>query len=112
MQQQIRIVLVDDHKAVRESWEFLLNRDSRFTVIGQCKNGEEAISQAQVLTPDIMLMDINMSPVNGFEATEAITANTPSVKIIGLSANTHPTYADKILRLGAMGFVTKSSTFD
>src|SRR5690242_1440029 len=112
MQQQIRIILVDDHEAVRESWEFLLNRDVRFNVIGQCKNGEEAIEQASILTPDIMLMDINMSPVNGFEATQAINANTPSVKIICLSANTHPTYADKILSLGAKGFVTKSSPFD
>ena len=112
MQQQIRIVLVDDHEVVRESWEFLLNRDARFTVVGQCRNGEEAIQQAKALTPDVMLMDINMRPVNGFDATEAIMANTPSVKIIGLSANIHPTYADKILSLGAKGFVTKSSSFD
>ena len=112
MQQQISIILVDDHEAVRDSWEFLLNRDARFNVIGQCRNGAEAIEQAQALNPDVMLMDINMSPVNGFEATQAIVANSPSVKIIGLSANNHPTYADKILGLGAMGFVTKSSTFD
>ncbi len=112
MQKQIRIILVDDHQAVRDSWKFLLDNDLRFTVIGQCRNGAEAIEQAGQLQPDVMLMDINMSPINGFEATRAIMADSPSIKIIGLSANNHPTYADKIMSLGAKGFVTKSSPFD
>lgn len=112
MQKKISIILVDDHEAVREAWQFLLNRDSRFTVIGQCTNGAEAIDKAELLKPDIMLMDINMSPMNGFDATEAIMASTPTTKIIGLSANSHPTYAYKIMNLGAKGFVTKSSTFE
>lgn len=112
MQKQIRIILVDDHQAVRESWKFLLDTDERFTIIGQCVNGAEAIEEAHRLEPDIMLMDINMAPVNGFEATRAISQRTPSVKIIGMSANNHPSYADKILELGAKGFMTKSSSFD
>jgi len=111
MKKQIRIVLVDDHDAVRESWKFFLEKDERFIVIGQCKNGREAIEQAQILMPDIMLMDVNMSVVNGFEATRKITEITPSVKIIGLSVNNHPGYAAKMLELGARGFVTKSSPF-
>ena len=112
MEQQIRIILVDDHEAIRESWKFLLDRDKRFNVVGQCQNGAEAIEQAGQLQPDVILMDINMSPINGFEATRAIVDHSPSIKIIGLSANTHPTYANKILDLGAKGFVTKTSPFD
>ena len=90
-------MLVDDHETVRESWKFFLEKDERFVVVAQCKNGREAIEQAQALIPDIMLMDINMSVMNGFEATQKITEQTPSVKIIGLSVNNHPGYAAKLL---------------
>lgn len=112
MQKQIRIILVDDHQVVRDSWKFLLDRDERFTIIAQCTNGSEAIEQASLLRPDVMLMDINMTPINGFEATKTIMEQAPEVKIIGVSANNHPSYAHKILELGARGFVTKSSPFD
>lgn len=112
MQKQIRVILVDDHQVVRDSWKFLLDRDARFTIIAQCKDGEEAIARAVELRPDVMLMDINMTPVNGFEATKAIVSQAPEVRVIGVSANNHPSYANKILSLGGWGFVTKSSPFD
>jgi DNA-binding NarL/FixJ family response regulator len=111
MEKQIRIILVDDHQVVRESWKYFLEKNDPFTVIAECENGKEAIEQAQRLLPDIMLMDINMNPVNGFEATRIIKEKTPSVKIIGLSVNNHPGYANKMMELGACGFVTKSSPF-
>jgi DNA-binding NarL/FixJ family response regulator len=111
MSKQIRIILVDDHQAIREAWKMLLEFDDRFTVIAQCENGAQAIQQARELLPDIMLMDINMSPINGFEATQRIIEATPSVKVIGLSANNHPGYAAKMLELGGSGFVTKTSPF-
>ncbi|MEI9913150.1 MAG: response regulator transcription factor [Bacteroidota bacterium] len=111
MPDPIRIILVDDHQLVRESWKLLLTQDHRFEVIAQCSNGEEAIEQAKNLVPDIMLMDINMSPVNGFEATKKITETTPSIRIIGVSANNNPRYATKLLSLGGKGFVTKTSAF-
>jgi two-component system invasion response regulator UvrY len=107
---QIRIVLVDDHELVRGSWKLLLKQNSRFSIIGQCRSGAEAISEAQKLMPDIMLMDINMVPVNGVEATEHIARIAPSIKIIGLSINSQPVYAEKMLRAGAHGYVTKNST--
>lgn len=112
MPNPIRIILVDDHELVRESWKLLLDQDHRFTVISQCGNGEDAIAQAKIHNPDIILMDINMSPVNGFEATEQITALIPSVRVIGVSANNNPRYATKLLSLGGKGFVTKTSAFD
>jgi DNA-binding NarL/FixJ family response regulator len=112
MPDPIRIILVDDHELVRESWKLLLDQDQRFKVIGQCSNGEDAIKQASSLSPDIMLMDINMAPLNGFETTEKITATSPSVRIIGVSANNNPRYATKLFSLGGKGFVTKTSAFD
>jgi len=107
---QIRIVLVDDHELIRGSWKLLLKQNSRFTIIGECRNGAEAIEEAQKLMPDIMLMDINMAPINGLEATKRIAQVAPSIKIIGLSINSQPVYAEKMLLAGAQGYVTKSST--
>lgn len=112
MPNPIRIILVDDHELIRESWKFLLDKDPRFTVIAQCKNGAEAVEQAEKLLPDIMLMDINMTPVSGFEATQKIVETTPAVKIIGVSANNTLQYANKLLSVGAKGFVTKTSAFE
>ena len=111
MPHPIRIILVDNHDLVRESWKMLLDKDNNFSVIAQCRNGSEAVEQARNLLPDIILMDINMSPVNGFEATKIIAETLPSVKVIGVSINNNPKYATKMLALGAKGFVTKTSTF-
>ena len=106
---QIRVVLVDDHQMVRETWRLILERDKRIVVIGECCSGTEAIDSAINAKPDIMLMDINMSPVNGFEATRKIIRCCPEVKIIGVSVNNQPGYARNMLQLGAKGFVTKNS---
>jgi two-component system, NarL family, invasion response regulator UvrY len=107
---QIRIVLVDDHELVRGSWKLLLKQDIRFSVVGECRNGAEAIEKAQKLMPDIILMDINMYPVNGMEATETISKVAPTVKIIGLSINNQPAYVQKMLNAGAKGYMTKNSS--
>lgn len=107
---QIRIILVDDHELVRGSWKLLLKQNDRFSIIAECKNGAEAIEHAELLAPDIMLMDVNMFPVNGLEATERIIMRNPEIKIIGLSINSQPVYAEKMLKAGARGYVTKNST--
>jgi two-component system, NarL family, invasion response regulator UvrY len=108
----IRIILVDDHKMARESWSMLLNYDGRFSVIKECDNGKDAIEQAAALLPDVMLVDINMSPLNGFEVTQRVLQANPSMKIIGISVNNQPSYANRMLEIGAKGFVTKGSSFE
>jgi two-component system, NarL family, invasion response regulator UvrY len=106
---KIRLVLVDDHQMVRETWKLILQQDPRIDIIAECSSGAEAIEKANELFPDIMLMDINMSPVNGFEATRKIVKSCPHVKIIGVSVNDQPGYARNMLQLGAKGFVTKNT---
>jgi two-component system invasion response regulator UvrY len=108
----IRIILVDDHKLVRESLCLLLGYDERFSIIKACDNGHDAIAQASTLRPDIMLVDVNMSPVNGFEVVKGVLATNPDAKIIGISVNNHPQYVDHMLSIGARGFVTKGSTLE
>jgi two-component system, NarL family, invasion response regulator UvrY len=108
----IRIIIADDHKLIRESWRVLLENNSRFKVIAACKNGEEAVAQARVLLPDILLVDINMSPGNGFEVTRRILKELPAVKVIGMSVNNQPKYAIRMIELGARGYLTKTSSWE
>jgi DNA-binding NarL/FixJ family response regulator len=108
----IRVIIVDDHQMVRETWKMILQKDERVTIIAECSSGEEAIKAAESLGPDVMLMDINMSPVNGFEATRRIAKTHPGVKIIGMSIQSEPSYARNMLHLGAKGYVTKNSHKD
>ena len=110
--EKVTILLVDDHKLIRESWSFILNSDPRFTVVGETSSGEEAISLAKEMNPQIILMDVNMSPMNGFEATEQIHQVSPESKVIAVSMHTMPAYAKRMLQLGAMGYVTKNSSKD
>ena len=106
----IKITIVDDHEMVRKTWKMILQQNEQFNIVCECSGGNEAIEAAQAYKPDIILMDINMSPINGFEATRKITELVPTTKIIGLSINNQPTYARNIMQLGAKGFVTKNST--
>ena len=109
---KISILLVDDHKLIRESWSFILNSDSRFHVVGETSNAEEAVALTRDKKPSVVLMDINMSPVNGFDATKLILKTSPGSKIIGISMHSMPAYARRMLHLGAMGYVTKNSSKD
>lgn len=108
--EKVTILLVDDHKLIRDSWSFILNSDPRFTVIGETSSGEEAIRISGQKKPEIILMDVNMSPVNGFDATKQIQKISPESKVIAVSMHTMPAYAKRMLQLGAMGYVTKNSS--
>jgi DNA-binding NarL/FixJ family response regulator len=107
--EKITILIADDHKLIRETWSFILNSDPRFQVVSQCSNGEEAVAEAQKLRPKVALLDINMTPVSGLEATQQIRKYSPATKIIGVSMHSQPAYVKKLLKLGAHGYVTKNS---
>jgi len=106
----ISLILVDDHAMIRQTWKMLLERDSRINIVAECSSGSEAITMAEKLQPDVMLMDINMAPINGFEATRTIVQKDPSIKIIGVSINNQPSYARNMVDIGAKGYVTKNSS--
>jgi DNA-binding NarL/FixJ family response regulator len=108
-QEPIRVVIVDDHRMVRETWKMILDNHHRINVIAECSSGEEAIAAASSLLPDVMLMDINMAPVNGLEATREIVKINPEMKIIGVSVNDQPMYAKNMIQSGARGYMTKNS---
>ncbi|MBC8034822.1 MAG: response regulator transcription factor [Chitinophagaceae bacterium] len=110
--EKITIMIADDHKLIRETWTYILNRDDRFEVIAECANSEEAVEKAKSLEPQIILMDINMLPYTGLEATQKIRQSSPASRIIGISMHSQPAYAKKMLQSGARGYVTKNSSKD
>jgi DNA-binding NarL/FixJ family response regulator len=110
--EKITILLVDDHKLIRDSWAFILNSDPHFQVIGETSDGREAVEIAKSKKPKIVLMDINMTPLTGFDATKQIRKFSPGSRIIGVSMHSMPAYATRMIQLGAMGYVTKNSSKD
>lgn len=109
-QEKITILIADDHKLIRETWAFILNSDDRFKVVAECASGEEAIELAKTIRPCIILMDINMAPISGIEATIQVRKLAPATKIIAVSMHSQPAYAKKMLSVGARGYVTKNSS--
>jgi len=108
--EKISVLIADDHKLIRETWSFILNNDPRFNVVAECGDSEQAVEMARSKKPQIVLMDINMLPISGFEATEKIRKVSPASRIIGISMHSQPAYAKKMLQIGARGYVTKNSS--
>src|ERR1700682_788988 len=106
---KINILIADDHKLIRETWSYILNSDPRFQVIAECGDALEAVELSKVKRPHIVLMDINMAPFSGLEATQRIRKISPGSKVIGVSMHSQPAYAKKMLQMGAKGYVTKNS---
>ncbi len=107
---KITILIADDHKLLRQSWEMVFNSDDRFQVIAQCATGEEAIEKSRQLHPDVVIMDINLPRMSGVEATIQVRKFSPGSKVIGVSMHTQPSFARIIMKNGAMGYVTKTSS--
>jgi DNA-binding NarL/FixJ family response regulator len=102
-------MIVDDHTLIRETWSFLLGRNENFEVIAELGDGQKAIDIARDKRPQIVLLDINMAPLNGFDVLKMIRKLSPGSKVIAVSMHSQPAYAKKMLRLGAKGYVTKNS---
>lgn len=105
----IRLVIVDDHRLVREAWKLLLSRDPRITVLSVCESGHQAIEAAKNMEFDVMMMDITMEPINGVEATKLIREFNTQIKILGVSVHSDLAHVNAIMNAGANGYVTKNS---
>ena len=109
MNKKVRIVIADDHLLIAETWATLINMDPDFEVVKVFDNTQSLIEEISELKPDIAILDININPFSGIEATKMIRRLAPGTKIIGVSMHNQPSFAKKMMRNGAMGYVTKSS---
>ena len=108
----ISVLLVDDHELVRTGIEALLNAAGDIAVVGVAKSGEEAVDAMASLSPDIVLMDVNMPGIGGIEACRRILQDNPEVKIITLSVNKDGPIPQQLFKLGVLGFISKDSPVD
>lgn len=106
---EIKVILADDHKLVRAGIRSLLHNIRDIEVIGEASNGREALGLINANQPDILLLDISMSELNGLEVTERVKQEFPEVKIIILSMHTHEEYVLQALKAGASGYLLKDA---
>ena len=106
---KITVLIVDDHTLIRETGSCLLGRNETFEVISEVGDGQKAIDIARDKRPNIVLLDINMTPLNGFDVLKMIRKQSPGSKVIAVSMHSQPAYAKKMLRMGAKGYITKNS---
>jgi len=107
--QPIRVLLVDDQIFVRRFITKSLESDPHLKIIGTADNGQEAISQVEALSPDVVLIDIEMPEMDGITATEIITKRFPNCKILVLTSHETGDYLQNALRAGATGYLLKGS---
>jgi DNA-binding NarL/FixJ family response regulator len=106
----IRVAIVDDHDLVRAGIRAILEQDPLFQVVGETGDGQDAIRLVTALRPDIVLMDVHLpGGIGGLDATEAIVKDCPGVKVIVLTQYENREYIRRALRIGARGYLLKSS---
>ena len=108
----MRVLLADDHAVVRQGLRALLEEQAGVTVVGEAGDGREAVRLAETLRPDVVVMDIGMSGLNGLEATEQIRTRVPGVSVVILSMHSDPALVRRALQIGASGYVLKESVYD
>ncbi len=106
----IRVLVVDDHPVVRRGLSVCLARQEHFQIVGEAADGQEAISKARELSPDIVLMDVDMPQMNGLTASEILRKELPRTKVLILSMHSHSDYVLRILQSGARGYVLKNAS--
>ena len=103
----IRLLLVDDQSLVRKGLKAMLDLEADLEIVGMAENGEEAISQVEILQPDVVLMDLRMPVMNGSTATKIICDRFPNIKVLVLSTYDEERDVSDAIRAGAKGYLLK-----
>ena len=103
----LRVLIADDHRLFAEALEAILASDERIEVVGQASDGSEAVELARKLGPDVVLMDVSMPGLDGFEATREIRAEGRGVRVLMLTGSNSRADVDRSRNAGASGYVTK-----
>jgi DNA-binding NarL/FixJ family response regulator len=109
---QIRVLLVDDHPVVRKGLSSYLSNYGQVSIIGEASDGQEALRKARELSPDLVLMDIDMPRMNGLTAADTLRKENPKIKVLVLSMHSDADNVLRILQSGARGFVLKQAPTD
>jgi DNA-binding NarL/FixJ family response regulator len=107
--ESIKILIADDHPVVREGLIAMLSREADFEVVGEAKDGREAVNKAQELRPDVVLMDLRMPEVDGVEAMRQIRSTMPGIKFIILTTYSDDDYIFSGIEAGARAYLLKDA---
>lgn len=105
---KIRVLVVDDHPVLRDGVAAILENQADMVMVGEARDGREAVEQFRALRPDVVLMDLQMPGMNGVEAIAQIRADHPAAKIIVLTTYSGDVQAVRALKAGAVGYLLKS----
>ncbi|QIA10026.1 response regulator transcription factor [Draconibacterium halophilum] len=105
----IKIVLADDHKILRDGLRNIIEKNANMSVIGEAENGRQAMELCTKLKPDVVVMDVAMSGLNGIEATRQIVVENADCKVIALSMYSDKRFVSGMLKAGAFGYILKDS---
>ena len=108
----VRVMLVDDHAVVRMGFKLLLEGAEDISVVAEAESGEEALKTFQGHTPDVLVMDISMPGIGGLETIDRVLAKEGGQKILVLSGHEDVMHARRVLKAGAIGYLTKRSAAD
>ncbi|MGH9869248.1 MAG: response regulator [Candidatus Polarisedimenticolia bacterium] len=103
----VRVIIVDDHRLVREGLQSFLSEEPWVEVVGEAADGGEAVALTRKVQPDVVIMDVTLPGMSGIEATREITAANPRVRVIGMSMHEHEDMAAAMLSAGAKRYLTK-----
>jgi DNA-binding NarL/FixJ family response regulator len=109
MGNKLKVLLVDDHALVRRGFRRMLEDEPSFQVVGEASDGLEAVTQAEQLQPDVIVMDCALPQINGIEASRRILATRPETAILMLSMHSEDTLVRQALEAGAKGYVLKNA---
>jgi DNA-binding NarL/FixJ family response regulator len=107
---RITVLLADDHTMVREGFRKMLDLEDDFEVVGEAKDGRQAVALAKKLRPAVVLMDIAMPLLNGLEAARQVLKILPATKVLMLSAHSDDSYVNNAIESGAVGFLIKQTS--
>jgi DNA-binding NarL/FixJ family response regulator len=108
----IHVLLVEDHKIMREGLRALLERQNDMQIAAEVEKGADAVKAVREVKPDVVIMDIGLPDLNGIQATEQILAEFPGTKILALTMHSEKGYVNGMLRAGAMGYLLKDCAAD
>lgn len=106
---KLRVFVADDHAVLRDGLKALVSAQPDMEIVGEAENGQTTYEKAKELMPDVVLMDISMPELNGVQATELLRRDCPRIKILVLTAYKDKGYLDRLLKVGASGFILKLS---
>ena len=102
-------IIIDDHALIRDSWAMILKSTGKYEIIDKIGNTTDVANLLELKKPDLVLLDINMVPLDGFEVLKIIRKLSQDIKVIIVSMHSQTAYVKSMLRNGANGYVTKNS---